>query len=87
MARFSKQNTHHSDNQSIGVQHPTLGDFALQGDTRHPLHHQPLPHRGGAHGRDVTMRGLGGRMTNPNVPHDLAVDGDAFDSSYDSYGS
>jgi hypothetical protein len=79
------RNTHHSSSQSQGVVHPVLGDFAGQMDTRHPLHHKPLPHRGGADGRTVLYhRGLGG-LQSPAVFHDLPVDGDQMSSDGPEY--
>lgn len=39
---------------SSSVPYAITEDQALIGDTRHPLHHKPLPKRGGAHGEEVT---------------------------------
>jgi hypothetical protein len=83
MTRFK---SHHPDSRTQGVPYAINGDFALQGDTRHPLHHQPLPHRGGAHGKEVVShRGMGPGMTNPNVPDDRVPDGDFQEDG--GYGS
>jgi len=70
-----RSQTNRGEGRTIGVQHPITGDFALQHDTRHELHHKPLPKRGGPHGKTVVgMTTPGARMTSPDVPHDLAIE-------------
>jgi hypothetical protein len=39
--------------ETNSVPFATFGDFAGQGDVRNPLHHKPVPHRGGVDGRQL----------------------------------
>jgi hypothetical protein len=66
---------HRTEQHVTGVVHPISEDSAISLDSRHILHHKPLPRR--THNNEVTFTQLGAR---PDPSHGLPERGDNVDS-------